>query len=147
MNTTFRLTAFCGLYCTDCIPYDRAFYTTAKQFAAQLERVKFRQYAPLRAGQFPALADFPRFEAALQAIRDTQCNAICREGGCKKNCEIRACAIDRQLPGCWECPDRPSCSLLDGLRKSHPHLDQNLDLIREKGVENWAAERKPHYGF
>ncbi len=153
MSEEERLTAYCGLYCRDCIPSRKELYALVKQLEGLLSELHFDLYAELKAGQTywsqanEAFAKYPDFLEVLKAIKGLECPSVCREGGGYKGdrCEIKKCAIAKGFKGCWECDGYQSCALLEPMKKFHPHLEEHLTLIKTKGVENWSKQRKGHY--
>jgi hypothetical protein len=153
MSEEWALTCYCGLYCLDCIPSKKDLYETAAKLKEMLEQLNFDKYAELKANQTywskanEAFKHYPQFIEVLQAIRGLECAVYCREGGGYKEgrCEVRNCAVNKQIAGCWECADYRSCKLLEPLLKFHPNLLHHLELIKTEGVENWAGKRKGHY--
>jgi len=148
-----RLTAYCGLYCEDCIPSKTELYLLAARLEDLLAELKFNSYAELKAGQTywsesnTAFKNYPSFIGVLQAIRGLECKSPCREGGGWKGdrCMMRNCAIEKGLPGCWECGEYKTCQHLAPLLKFHPNLAYHLELIRSEGVDKWTAKRRGHY--
>jgi len=89
--------------------------------------------------------EYQNFVSVLKSIKALRCSGPCRLGGGKPQCLIRDCALGKGLKGCWECLERPGCSLLTRLRAIHPNLDYHLDLIMKLGPEKWFEKRKEHY--
>ena len=153
MSEEERLTAYCGLYCGDCIPSQRELFATAARLQDLLGALQFEKYAELKAGQTywseanSAFKHYPEFLAVLQAIRGLECTATCREGGGWKGgrCKARNCAVENGLAGCWECAGYQGCEHLQPLLNFHPNLAQHLELIKSKGIGEWAAGRRAHY--
>jgi len=149
------LTTYCGLYCKDCIPSKSELYTVAARLQDLLEELQFVNYAELKAGQTywseanSAFKHYPEFLAVLKAIRGLECTSLCREGGGWKGgrCQVRNCAIEKGVAGCWECAGYKSCEHLEPLLKFHPNLAYHLDLIKSEGIENWSKKRKGHYSW
>ena len=140
-----RLTAYCGLYCADCIPARSALYSSARVLAAELSDCHFREYALVAARRDPAFHRYQEFSEVLQAILRLERRHPCREGGCKEHCSIRTCVRERGYSGCWECQERTGCPHIAPLLLFHPHLAEHLDLIREHGIAGWQKYRKGHY--
>ncbi len=138
-------TAYCGLYCRDCIPSDQRRFSLAGQLEAELDRVHFEEYARLKTAADASFADYQAFLNALRRIRRLECRAPCRAGGGKSVCAVRECVLERRLNGCWECDDRATCRLLAPLLGFHPNLEYHLELIRQDGVDAWSAKRRGHY--
>lgn len=138
-------TAFCGLYCRDCIPSDWRLFELAGYLEAELARVRFEEYARLKTGADATFADYPAFLRVLGAIRGLECPAPCRSGGGKAVCTVRDCVLARGLAGCWDCGERGTCRRLAPLLEFHPNLAHHLDLIRQEGPGAWSAKRRGHY--
>jgi hypothetical protein len=140
-----RFTAYCGIYCKDCIPSDAAFFKALEELRGHLDRVGFDEYARAIAKSDTKFNEYPVFEEVLGEIEKLKCVNFCREGGCKPGCRIRECAIGRAYEGCWECADHPSCGLLRPLKAIHPSLEHNLEMVREHGIDGWSGWRGKHY--
>ncbi len=140
-----RFTAYCGIYCKDCIPSDAALFIALGEFRGHLDRVGFGEYARAISKRDTIFNEYPVFEKVLGEIETLKCINYCREGGCKPGCEVRACAIGRAYEGCWECADFKSCGPLRPLRDVHPSLIHNLEMVREHGIEGWSGRRGKHY--
>jgi len=61
------------------------------------------------------------------------------------NCRMRACAREKGLEFCSECPDYP-CETLSSFRNDaaphHSTIFKNLERIKEIGPEEWLEEQK-----
>lgn len=140
-----RSTAYCGLYCMDCIPSDVALFKSVSELGQRLDSVGFDEYARLKAKSNPKFSEYPVFREVLGEIEKLECVKFCREGGCKPDCQVRACAIEKGREGCWQCTAANSCELLRPLKEAHPSLGHNLEMIREHGIDGWSAWRGKHY--
>ena len=143
-------TAFCGLYCSDCIPGDARIFETIKKTLAVLDEVGMTQYAAHSAQKNPLLKQYPQAIAVMEAVLKLQCGGSCRRGqvsglGCAQDCPIRVCALEKGYDGCWECTEHRACTKLDRLKGFHPSLNETLDTIAEKGIEGWVHGRGLHY--
>jgi hypothetical protein len=153
MDDDRLLTTYCGLYCKDCIPSKQELFSTASKLERLLTDLQFEKYAGLKAGQTywssanDVFKRYPDFIAVLQAIQSLECKTTCREGGGWKGerCQIRNCALEKRLTGCWECAEYKTCTLLEPLLRFHPNLAYHLELIINEGVENWRGKNKGHY--
>ena len=106
------LTAYCGLYCRDCIPCRRTLFSLAGDLEAELAGARFEEYARLKTRANAAFADYPAFLGVLRAIRGLECRGPCRSGGGKAVCAVRDCVLARGLAGCWHCGESGTCGLL-----------------------------------
>jgi hypothetical protein len=140
-----RFTAYCGLYCRDCIPSDQMLFKSLGEFGKCLDAVGFDTYAGLKAKTNPIFREYPIFMEVLGEIKKLECVKYCREGGCKPDCAVRACAMNKGHEGCWECDAYKNCDLLLPLKNIHPSLEHNLELVREHGMDGWSSLRGKHY--
>lgn len=146
MHEERALTAYCGLYCGDCIPSNTRLFEVLGELRELASELHLASYARLIAHRDASFEEYSAFERVLTALETLRCASPCREGGGKQTCEIRECARDRGFEGCWECVERSSCELLDHLRRFHgDSIDGNLDAVAERGVECWSADRGKHY--
>ncbi len=142
-----KLTSYCGLYCLDCIPSQKYFFKSLDTFKGELDKLEFEKYAQVKANKNPTFKKYSEFCEVLEAIKKLECIKPCRENGGYPDCKIRACAIKKNYQGCWECHEYKSCELLAPLKEVHAILDDNLDLIKQVGINNWSANRGKHYSW
>jgi hypothetical protein len=141
-----NLTAYCGLFCHDCIPANERLFRLIRELDDLAASLHLEEYARLKAESNPPLRDYPIFAGVLSELAALQCPAPCRSGGGKRGCAIRECASGRGYEGCWECAERMSCRLLEHLRSFHGEtIDSNLDNIKKYGTDDWADKRGRHY--
>ncbi len=82
-----ELTAYCGLYCGDCIRYRSKAADLARNLISELQEIQFDKYAEFKSGstkQFDAVKQFELYRECcevLEAIIALQCNNPCRVGG------------------------------------------------------------------
>ena len=145
VNNDKEFTAYCGLYCGDCIPFNQQLFDTAEKLKEQLDEVKFEPYAKLKSKTNEVFSDYDVFKKVLAELIKLRCAKNCVNGGRIANCEIKKCVRKKGFQGCWQC-DFESCSLLDVLTDCHGDTAKhNLRLIKELGVDNWADKRGEHY--
>lgn len=142
-----RLTSYCGLYCLDCIPSKQTLFESLRIFEEHLSKLDFEKYAQVKANRNPAFKKYSDFMEVLSAIEALECKTPCRENGGYSDCKIRSCVVSKGYEGCWECSDFKTCELLLPLKKVHVLLDDNLELIKNEGVENWVCKRGKHYSW
>jgi len=140
------LTAYCGLYCGDCIPSNTRLFELLEELRELATELHLDDYTELISHRDAAFADYPVFENILTLLAGLRCPAPCRRDGGRPTCAIRECALNKGFEGCWECPDRSGCALLDPLRGFHcGTIDDNLDAIAEYGLDGWQDSRGRHY--
>ncbi len=146
MNKDAELTAYCGLYCADCIPSNQSLFHAAEKLKEELDKRQFENYAELKRVKNEVFKDYEVFKKVLSEIINLRCAATCINGGGISDCQIRLCVRKEGLKGCWECSGFEECELLEPLSVYHGDtLKFNLRLIKEYGVENWADKRGKHY--
>jgi len=149
-----ELTAYCGLYCGDCIRYRSKLSILARDLLGELQNTEFDKYADIKsssAKQQDAVKQFKHYRECcevLEAITALQCNTPCRVGGgCVTfSCEILECCQKKGFEGCWQCEIFEGCEKLESLKSIHGDSpQQNLKQIKELGLDRWAEHRcKPY---
>ena len=149
-----ELTAYCGLYCGDCIRYRSRASDLARDLLMELQDKGFDKYAELKSSpkkQFDAVKQFEHYgecREVLEAIAALRCNTPCRvSGGCPTfACAILACCRKRGFRGCWECDEFEICEKFESLKSIHGDSpQQNLKIIKELGLDSWAEHRSKPY--
>jgi hypothetical protein len=142
------LTAYCGLYCEDCIRYQSRASELADELFKEMEKTKFTEYANVKRSHKKEFENFDTFIPLLKAISEIKCERPCRLGGdgCEGECEIIKCVRGKGFEGCWECVDFESCDKLSFLKPFHADAPlNNLRKIKEMGIEYWAKYREKCY--
>jgi hypothetical protein len=146
MTNDREQTAYCGLYCGDCIPAHQALFDAAATLRQQLDDRQFEKYAEHKSTHNKIFAAYPVFREVLDAILTLRCPQTCFHGGGNPCCAIRACAQQKGLAGCWQCEGFETCETLRILCSCHGDTARhNLRMIRQHGVENWSHARSKHY--
>ena len=146
MGSDREQTAYCGLYCGDCIPANQSLFDTAAALRQQLDDWQFEKYAQHKSIRNRTFVDYPAFRAVLDALLTLRCPKTCFHGGGNPECAIRVCARQKELEGCWQCDDFETCEILQILCCCHGDTARhNLRMIRQHGVEHWSHTRGKHY--
>lgn len=141
-------TAYCGIYCPDCIHYKNSYSDCARQLKDELERIDFDKYAAIESPFGETFKKYQEFTEVLNKLSNTQCSEMCRTGGgCSgKPCEIMTCCLSRNYDGCWECSELDRCEKFDFLQPRCGDMPKNnVRTIKEHGIENWIKLRDPFY--
>ena len=141
-------TAYCGIYCPDCIRYRNQYDASARQLKNELERVDFQKYAEIDTPFGANFKKYPEFMEVLNALAASQCNMPCRVGGgCSGTpCEIMACCIANKFEGCWECHKVEQCEKFAILQPRCGKMPQNNILkIKTVGITDWVELRDKFY--
>jgi len=142
------LTAYCGLYCGDCIRFQWEASDLAKDLREQFEKRRFSDYAKVKAIHVPEFGHYELMIRTLKAVSELKCQVPCRLGGdgCAGSCEIVVCVKEKSFRGCWECATFETCGKLDFLKPFHGDAPvRNLRKIKEMGIESWAGHREKCY--
>ena len=142
------LTAYCGLYCGDCVRYQSKSSDLARQLLEELDHQKFSEYAKLKSNHRKEFEHYDSIISGLKAISTLKCDISCRLGGdgCEGPCDIIKCVKAKVLEGCWECDSFEKCAKLDFLKPFHGNAPvNNLRKIKELGIDNWAKHRDKCY--
>ena len=156
MAEEIELTAYCGLYCGDCIRCRSRVSDLARDLLSELRNIQFSEYAKIKSGSVKQLGTVKQFEHygkycdVLEAIAALQCSTPCRvAGGCLFfSCEILECCRQKDFEGCWQCDGFESCERFDVLRSVHgdsPRRD--LKTIKELGLAKWMQHRHKPYAW
>ncbi len=143
-----ELTAYCGLYCGDCIRYRSKFSDLARDLESELQKVKFDKYAGVKSTSVKEFRHYKEFYKLLDALAKLRCDTSCRTGGdgCSQPCKIKKCVQSKNLEGCWECDEFEKCEKFEFLKPYHGDTAQkNLRKIKEYGLDRWAKHRKKSY--
>ena len=142
------LTAYCGLYCGDCIRYQSRASELADELLKEIEKTKFTEYAKVKRSHKKEFENFESFIPLLKSISEIRCENPCRLGsdGCEGGCEIIECVKGKEIEGCWECGEIGHCDKFEFLKPFHGDAPlNNLRKIKELGIENWAKAREKCY--
>ena len=141
-------TAYCGIYCPDCIRYKNGYSGHARQLKAELERVEFRKYADTKSPFGAEFDQYTAFHETLTALADIQCENPCRVGGgCSGTpCSIMECCLSKGFQGCWECGEVEGCDKFGILTPRCGDMPKrNIATIRKHGMAYWKEMRAPFY--
>jgi hypothetical protein len=143
-----ELTAYCGLYCGDCLRFRSKAVELARDFMRELNAVQFNKYAEVKSAAVKELEHYDKFLYVLDAIVKLGCDTPCRAGGegCSSPCQIKPCVELKNIKGCWECDEFEGCGKFEFLRPVHGNVPkENLRKIRKHGLNEWAKHRGKFY--
>jgi hypothetical protein len=149
-NTEAELTAYCGLYCGDCLRYRSKAAILTRDLLGELQAVQFDKYAEVKSAAVKELEHYNECLQVLDAIVKLGCDTPCRAGGdgCSKPCEIKRCVETKNLEGCWECDEFEGCWKFEFLKLLHGNVPkENLREIRKYGLDKWAKHRRKFYSW
>jgi len=124
---------YCGLYCENCAVKAKV-TPAAKTLYDEMLRAGFEgviQYIPGGDGFWPFLKSM---------VEDGLC-VSCKDGGGNPGCAVRICAKEKAVEVCALCEMYP-CERFDAFFQQsvgYPTLKQDNALLRDQGMEAWAA--------
>lgn len=81
-----KFTAFCRLYCEDCIPSHKGLFEIAGALDELLNELSPGEYAAMKADGNP-FCEYPAFARVLSEIRALECMGRYLNDGCKSGCK------------------------------------------------------------
>lgn len=141
-------TAYCGIYCPDCIRYNNKYQIYARQLRDELEDIEFHKYAEVDSPFEPNFKSYNEFIEVLTVLSALQCNKPCRVGGgCSGTpCKIMDCCLSKNFEGCWQCTDLDECEKFDILEPRCGEMPKNnIKIIQKNGIQNWIEFRDKFY--
>ncbi|AKB78818.1 hypothetical protein MSHOH_2335 [Methanosarcina horonobensis HB-1 = JCM 15518] len=144
------LTAYCGLYCADCIHFRNKHSELAGQLKESLEDADFQSYANVKSPFGSEFQHYDSFLIVLEALMNHSCSEGCRNSGgySTEPCQIIPCCREKGYEGCWECGIFETCEKFESLKpRCGASVMHNLREIRENGFKGWSKLRKPIYNW
>ncbi|SCY49511.1 DUF3795 domain-containing protein [Desulfoluna spongiiphila] len=141
-------TAYCGIYCPDCIRYNNRFESHAQHLKEELEKAAFHEYAAVDSPFGANFSHYNEFSEVLGALAESGCKKPCRVGGGCSGipCKIMECCLSRKYEGCWECDEVDACDKFDLLEPRCGEMPKNnIRAIKQHGIHDWIAFREPFY--
>jgi hypothetical protein len=74
----------------------------------------------------------------------------CKNGGGNPTCEIRICALKKNVVNCSQCDALIDCKNFESMEQSNPKIKEELRKLnhdQKKAIEKWMSELKtkwPH---
>jgi len=134
MKESSAYLCYCGLNCKLC----SLIATLSKQAKTLFETMQEDGWEYYGQELYP---QFPQFWEVLKDLKEVgETSPLCKGGCGDPECEIRKCAIAKELQVCAFCTEYP-CERLVSFTRRYPFLLQNNDRIKEIGLEAWLAEQ------
>ncbi len=147
-KSEIELTAYCGLYCGDCLRYRSKVTELSRDLMRELQTVRFDRYPEVKSASVKELEHYQECRQVLDAIVKLGCDTPCRLGGdgCLQPCEIKGCVQSKHLEGCWECGEFEGCKKFEFFKPIHGDTTkENLRKIKKYGLSEWAKHRGKFY--
>jgi hypothetical protein len=143
-----EITAYCGLFCRDCLRYRGKIPDAARTLLSEIEKRKFDNYAEVKMIFDKSFDNYAVFIGILRKITELDCEKSCREGkGCSSfECPIVRCCLEQKYEGCWQCHQLTSCDKFDFLKPFHGETPKsNCIHLRDNGFDNFTAKKQAFY--
>jgi len=142
------LIGYCGLYCGDCADYTQRMADLARDLRGELRRHRVAQIADALAkvSFFKEFKDYEKCYNLLGTMMKMRCSQTCRGNGGPPNCKIRKCCRAKDIEGCWQCDEFPTCEKLKMLELGHgvAHL-KNLRKLKRQGPASFVKGKRYWY--
>jgi hypothetical protein len=136
----------CGIWCGSCVVGNGLLRELTKRYEETIKGYGLKKWAPQD-------FDFKEFEKGLSSIQNIALCPGCLKGGGKENCEIRACATEKNIAECIECRRPADCKNLELLNKMRTGSRQAGLMVktekvgREKFIEKWIDDIKNKFPY
>lgn len=127
-----KLVAPCGLYCGACSVRLAGKRNDLKLLGQIAEVLTIQQGQPIKVEDL----------ACEGCLSNDVVAIVCR------NCELRACALQKGLRHCSECPDSPCEKLVAFSKDGLPHHGEVLESIKRQrkiGYDAWTQEQEQRW--
>jgi hypothetical protein len=140
-------TAYCGLFCGNCVIRRGKLAALAAELLRQLEEPDVQKLLvglpKVMPDQFRAFDRIEDARGVLEAMLHLDCQATCKQGGGTTGCAIRECCLKKGFEGCWCCNDMEGCETLAWLNPVNGNAHMlNLQTIRDRGMAAFLAGEK-----
>jgi len=132
---------FCGIWCGSCVVGNGALKELTKRYEELIKSYGLEEWAPKD-------FDFKEFIKRLDSIQSMPLCQGCLKGDGRPNCEIRACAQNKNIEGCSDCDHPDECKNSEFLQKMRiGALGAKLMVKTQKAnsqklIEKWTEELK-----
>jgi len=135
---------FCGIWCGSCSAGNGAIVELTRRYEEIVKKNKLEKWAPKD-------FDFGEFMKGLASIQKVPLCPGCLKGGGNPTCEVRTCALEKNLPSCSFCDQLRKPSNFQSLEKALPNIREDLIKIKnvalQELIEKYISELKgkfPH---
>jgi len=134
---------FCGIWCGSCVVGNGTLRQLTKRDKELINRYDLKDWGPKD-------FDFGEFYKGLESIENMPLCLGCLKGGGRDDCEIKACAKDKNLQDCTLCSRFGRCDnkLLEHMRSGALKAGlsvKNKDDDTAKALEEWTQELKANW--
>jgi hypothetical protein len=131
----------CGIWCGSCIVGNGTLGELARRYEHLVRAYGLDHWGPQD-------YDFDQFVAGLESMQSMPLCPGCWMGGGRENCELRACASNKGLSGCYKCRETATCEhaeILEHMRSGalEAGLFVNVeDVDGQLLVDDWVTDLK-----
>ena len=135
---------FCGIWCGSCAVGNGTLRELTERYEEIIEAYGLEGWAPED-------LDYREFLKGLASIRGMPLCPGCLEGGGRDNCEIKACALDKNIDDCSECRESATCKYVEILQKMRSGalaaglFVKTEEVDRGQLIERWSIELKSRW--
>ena len=132
---------FCGIWCGSCAVGNGTLRELTKRYEEIIKGYGLEGWAPKD-------FDFKEFSKGLASIQTMPLCQGCIKGGGRTDCEIRACASNKNLHDCSTCDQPTTCKNTEILQHMRTGalaaglMVKTENIERQKLLEKWTAELK-----
>lgn len=137
---------FCGIWCGSCLGGNDAILELTRKYEQFIKQSQsaLEKWAPKE-------FNFNELIKNLTQIQAMPLCPGCKKGGGNPTCEIRICALKKNMTNCSQCDELAECKNFESLQRNHPKIKEELREIRntdqKKVIEKRMSELKtkwPH---
>jgi hypothetical protein len=130
---------FCGIWCGSCVVGNETLRELTRRYEEIVKGYGLESWAPKD-------FDFKELVKALASIQAMPLCLGCLKGDGKPDCEIRICALDKNIADCSVCDEQATCTnsemlhrMREGARRAGLFVKtKNAD--RQELIEKWTAD-------
>ncbi len=137
---------YCGIWCGSCLVGNGILRELTRRYEKLIQGYGLKEWAPKD-------FDFQEFEKGLSSIQTVSSCPGCLKGGGKPDCEIRACASEKNISECSKCNQPSECKNAEMLKIMRTGAQQagllvkTEDVDRHKFIGKWMEEFKSKFPY
>jgi len=137
---------FCGIWCGGCLGGNDALQELTRKYELIIKRSQaaLEMWAPKE-------FNFKGLTKNLVYIQAMQLCPGCKKDGGDPTCEIRICALKKNITNCSQCDELEKCKNFKSLEQNYPKIREELRNIKnvdqKELLKKWMSELKtkwPH---
>jgi hypothetical protein len=119
---------YCGIWCGSCVAGNGALRELTKKYEEIVKKYGLEGWAPKD-------FDFKEFMKGLISIQAMPLCQGCLKGDGRPNCEIRTCALSKNIADCSECEHPRTCKNIETLQKMRTGALRAGLFVKTKSVD------------